>query len=185
MYSHGDCPANANNRKDPVNIVFYGVGVSSLASNSLWYPLHTGWQSGGGSNQRFDDHGGANCRVQDTQVASLAPGYTRFHIRLHDTYHYVSGLGFTSIGDAHHEDFVVWPPWEACGHAVDANGSNGSGFDQGRRAIRQNVGDRSGHGWFWQNWGNTQNMHQCDGDWARSDGVTVFVYIHNYWHTWP
>jgi hypothetical protein len=69
-----------------------------------------------------------------------------------------------------------------CGHAVDANGPSGSGFDQGRREVRIRVGDAAGHSWYTQNWGNTNNFQQCDGDWARSDGIVTFINLHQGYH---
>ena len=84
-------------------------------------------------------------------------------------------LRWTTIGDAHHEDLTY------CGHAVDANGSTGSGFDQGRRELRIQM-ENGGHGWYSEFWGNTQNFQQCDGDYASSDGYTVFSRAHQINH---
>ncbi|MEJ7569171.1 MAG: hypothetical protein WKF41_13000 [Gaiellaceae bacterium] len=81
-------------------------------------------------------------------------------------FHTDTTLRWTTIGDAHHEDLTY------CGHAVDANGANGSGFDQGRQNLRINL-ENGGHSWRSEFWGNTQNFQQCDGDYASSDGYTV------------
>jgi hypothetical protein len=58
----------------------------------------------------------------------------------------------------------------SCGDAVDANGSDGSGFDQGRCELGSSF-NRQGFPIDHGNWGNTQNFKQCDGDWAGSDGT--------------
>ena len=80
--------------------------------------------------------------------------------------------GRTARGDAHHEDTIVYP---GC-HAVDANGPDGSGFDQGRRRLRE-LFAAGGHGWRSQFWGNTRSFRQCDGDYAGSDGYVVFLRV--------
>ena len=68
-----------------------------------------------------------------------------------------------------------------CGHAVDANGPGGSGFDQGRDALEAAfvaAGHVTSRAW----WGNTQSLKQCDGDFAASDGWTLFVRLHQVNH---
>ena len=88
-------------------------------------------------------------------------------------------LGWTAVGAAHHEDLVLFPV--PCGHAVDSNGSRGSGFDQGRDELRDRFA-AAGHAWYRVWWGNTQSFKQCDGDYAASDGWTVFVQLHQVNH---
>lgn len=171
-YTHTGCPGTSSNRVDPINIVFYNWGTWGRGENNLEY--HAGWTNGSGSTQYFVDHG--NCYSQHTQRASGCGVCGRFHIRLRGQ-HSDATLGWTSTGDAHHEDWIWY-----CGHAVDSNGSNGSGFDQGRREVRIRVGDAAGHSWHTENWGNTQNFQQCDGDWARSDGIVTFISLHQGFH---
>ena len=42
--------------------------------------------------------------------------------------------------------------------------------------------ESGGHGWYSEFWGNTQNFQQCDGDYAGSDGYTVFSRAHQVNH---
>jgi hypothetical protein len=170
-YTHGSCAGNYYSRIDPVNFVFWDWGTWDRAVNNIH--AHAGWYDDGGSGQYFFDNG--NCHFMTAQRASDGVSSTRFHIRLHPIYHDAS-YGWTTIGDAHHEDFV----WH-CGHAVDSNGPEGSGFDQGRRQLRI-LQEWGGHGWFSEWWGNTQNFQQCDGDYASSDGYTVFSHAHQGYH---
>lgn len=174
LYTHGSgCPSD---RKDPINFVFYNWGtVDRAVSNSI---QHAGWANYyTGSSQKFVDLGHGGCYWNYTQLAS--GGYSsRFHIRFHP-FHWDNTYGWTTVGDAHHEDLVWFPT--PCGHAVDANGSNGSGFDWGRRTLRIAL-ENAGHAWNGHHWGNTQNLHQCDNDWARSDGWVVWSNTHQQFH---
>jgi hypothetical protein len=172
QYTHNGCPGNSSNRVDPINIVFYNWGTWDRGRSNLEY--HARWFDSGGSTQYFVDH--SSCHPMHVQRASGCTACSRFHIRLRGQHSDVS-LGWTSTGDAHHEDLVWY-----CGHAVDSNGPSGSGFDQGRREVRIRVGDASGHSWHTENWGNTQNFQQCDGDWARSDGIVTFINLHQGFH---
>lgn len=171
LYTHSNCPADNYDRVDPLNIVFYDWGTWGRAVNQI--QAHARWFDDGGSMQTFVDHG--DCYNMVTQRASSGVVSTRFHIRLHPI-HYDDALGWTTVGDAHHED-LVW----SCGHAVDKNGSNGSGFDQGRRELRIRF-ENAGHSWYSRFWGNTQSFKQCDGDYASSDGYTVFIHLHQLNH---
>jgi hypothetical protein len=82
-----------------------------------------------------------------------------------------------TVGTPHHEDFVV-----PCGHAVDKGAVDrknyrtrqGSGFDQGRRKIRQKVNNRN-HDIKIRYLGNTTSFKQCDGDYAGSNGNVLWV----------
>jgi hypothetical protein len=172
VYTHSQCPPSPpGSRIDPVNFVFYDVGTTTRAVNHTQY--HAGWYDDGGSSQNFADHTG--CYAMDAQRASQGVSSTRFHIRFHQFDHQTE-YGWTSVGDAHHEDLV----WH-CGHAVDSNGPNGSGFDQGRRELRIRL-EAGGHPWWSSYWGNTANFRQCDGDYAASDGTTVWAGIPNNFH---
>lgn len=157
---------------DPINVVFTIWGTWGRAESQV--ESHAGWTASSGSAQAFTDHGG--CVAMHTQRAS---GHgSRFHIRLRGQ-HADATLGWTATAAAHHEDFVLLP--FACGHAVDANGAAGSGFDQGRdELVRRftSAGHSSSRVW----WGNTQSFKQCDGDYAGSDGWTEFIQLHQTSH---
>lgn len=170
-YTHSGCPATSSNRVDPINFVFWDWGTIGRAENSIDY--HAGWTNGSGSNQTFLDHG--NCYNMAAQHASGCGTCSRYHIRLHPI-HFDDVLRWTTVGDAHHEDWVWY-----CGHAVDKNGPEGSGFDQGRKQLRVKL-QNGGHDWWSEWWGNTQPFKQCDGDVASSDGYTVFSRTHQLFH---
>jgi hypothetical protein len=171
-YTHAGCPASFENRTDPVNVVFTGWGTWGRADSQI--QSHAGWTATSGSSQSFVDHDA--CWPMHAQRASNEG--TRFHIRLRGQ-HPDAALGWTAMGDAHHEDLVMFPV--PCGHAVDANGSGGSGFDQGRDELARrfaSAGHPSKRVW----WGNTQSFRQCDGDYAASDGWVVLVELHQVNH---
>jgi hypothetical protein len=155
----GDC----SSRVDPVNFGFYGPYAwwDHAAAQTQG---HAGWSNTGGSSQASWSHG--TCYWMGTQRASAGTSSSRFHIRF-----FWAGSDPYAVGDAHHEDFVWY-----CGHAVDSNGSTGSGFDWGRRELMRKFRD-AGHYTTYDWWGNTQNFKQCDGDWAGSDGYTRWVWI--------
>lgn len=135
---------------------------------------HAGWSNTSGGTQYFSDHG--NCYSQHTQRASGCGACGRYHIRIRGQ-HEDASLGWTATGAAHHEDWVLTCNYGAGGHAVDANGPNGSGFDQGRAQL-SNAMSIGGHSYYYSWWGNTQNFQQCDNDYAGSDGVTSFIQLH-------
>jgi hypothetical protein len=169
-YTHGSCAGTSASRIDPVNFVYWDWGTWDRAVSQT--QTHAGWLNTSGSSQYFFDHG--NCYTMTTQRADGGSTSSRFHIRYHPI-HSDATLRWTTIGDALHEDFTY------CGHAVDANGPSGSGFDQGRRQLRILM-ENGGHGWYSEFWGNTQNFQQCDGDYASSDGYTVFSRAHQINH---
>jgi hypothetical protein len=171
-YTHDECPATVRNRIDPVNVVFYGWATWGRAVSQI--ESHAAWTATSGSGQSFVDHDA--CHPMHAQRASGSG--SRFHLRLRGQ-HPDALLGWTTTADAHHEDFVAFPI--PCGHAVDSNGAGGSGFDQGRDAVRDRFA-AAGHSWYRVWWGNTQSFKQCDGDYAASDGWTVFVQLHQVNH---
>jgi hypothetical protein len=172
MYTHTSCPATPSTRVDPVNVVFTGWGTWGRTVSQI--ESHAGWTASSGSAQSFVDHGA--CYPPHAQRAS-GEG-SRFHIRLRGQ-HPDPALGWTATGDAHHEDVVLFPV--PCGHAVDSNGAGGSGFDQGRDEVEQRFA-AAGHSSYRVWWGNTQSFKQCDGDYAGSDGWTVFIRLHQVNH---
>ncbi len=172
-YTHKACPGSVANRVDPINVVFTGWGTWGRAVSQI--ESHLGWTTTSGTAQSFVDHG--RCYSMHAQRAS-GQG-SRFHARVRGQ-HKDTGLGWTATGDAHHEDLVTFPL--PCGHAVDSNGSGGSGFDQGRDELERRFAV-AGHATSWVWWGNTQSFKQCDGDYAASDGWAVFVELHQVNHS--
>jgi hypothetical protein len=167
-YTYRECPATAENRVDPINVVFSSWGTWGRAVSQV--ESHAGWTDTTGSSQAFVDHG--TCYAMHAQRASGSR--TRFHIRVRGQ-HPDTVLGWTATGDAHHEDLVLFPI--PCGHAVDSDGPDGSGFDQGRNELERRFAD-AGHMTSRVWWGNTQSFKQCDGDYASSDGWTAFIELH-------
>lgn len=157
------------NYSDPVNLVFDGT-YGSAGNTIRGIENHNNWTDTSGSGQNLgvaiNTTGSYSCNAMYGQRASGT--FTRFHVRI---WNIPAATGRLVAGSAHHEDFITIPP---CGHAVDSNGSNGSGFDQGRRKL---VDGWQAHGHsadgVW--WGNTRNFQQCDGDMAGSDGVGVVL----------
>jgi hypothetical protein len=160
------------NRVDPINVVFTTWGTWGRAVSQI--ESHVGWTDTSGTTQAFLDHGA--CHEMHAQRASASG--TRFHVRMRGQ-HPDETLGWTATGDAHHEDLVVFPV--PCGHAVDSNGPSGSGFDQGRDELESRFA-AGGHPTERVWWGNTQSFEQCDGDYASSDGWTVYVELHRVNH---
>ena len=171
-YTYRGCPGAAGDRVDPVNVVFHDWGTWGRTVSQL--ELHAGWRETSGSAQAFVDHG--TCHPLHAQRASGSG--SRFHLRLRGQ-HPDGALGWTALAAAHHEDLVLLPL--PCGHAVDSNGPTGSGFDQGRDELRDRFA-AADHAWYRVWWGNTQSFKQCDGDYAGSDGWTVFVELHRVNH---
>jgi len=171
-YTHKACPASAANRVDPINVVFTMWGTWGRAESQIG--SHAGWTATSGSVQSFADHGA--CLAMHTQRAS--GNGSRFHVRLRGQ-HVDPTLGWTAAAAAHHEDLVLLPV--PCGHAVDSNGPGGSGFDQGRDELESRF-TIAGHSSYRLWWGNTQSFKQCDGDYAASDGWTMFIELHQVSH---
>jgi hypothetical protein len=171
-YTHAGCPADPTNRVDPVNVVFHGWGTWGRAVAQL--ESHAGWTATTGSAQSFLDHG--TCYPLHAQRSSGQA--SRFHVRIRGQ-HPDTTFGWTATADAHHEDLVLLP-WP-CGHAVDADGPGGSGFDRGRDELRARFA-AAGHASEKRWWGNTQSFKQCDGDYAGSDGWTVWIELHQVSH---
>lgn len=171
-YTSRACPATSETRVDPINVVFHTWGTWGRVASQV--EAHARWTSTSGSTQFFSDHGG--CYEAHAQRASGER--SRFHVRIRGQ-HPDTSLGWTATGDAHHEDLVVFPV--PCGHAVDANGPEGSGFDQGREELRRRL-EAAGHPGSLVWWGNTRSFKQCDGDYAASDGWVLYVSVHQVNH---
>jgi hypothetical protein len=171
-YAFGANACVVANRSDPVTMIFYGFPATSRNVDTE-VQRQAGWIHHTGGDQWLQSHGLCNhFDVQDADQITL----NRFHTRLWQ----MPGLDlknrFITYATPHHEDFVVLG---GCGfpgnHAVDENGSLGSGFDQGRNrltgefvAAGYSIGDV-------QFWGNTQTFRQCDGGDASSDGKVNWI----------
>ena len=171
-YTYRTCPAESGTRVDPINVVFHGWGTWGRTVSQI--EAHAGWTATSGTTQFFMDH--ETCRPMHAQRASGSG--SRFHVRVRGQ-HPDDDLGWTTTGSVHHEDLVLFP--FPCGHAVDSNGSRGSGFDQGRDELRDRF-DAAAHSSYRVWWGNTHSFKQCDGDYAGSDGWTLFVELHQVNH---
>jgi hypothetical protein len=185
---------------DPINVEFIGdqAGVPNTSSQIQW---HAGWSAHNGSDQMLrvaTNGGGYDCHQEYEQNASNSGvGSGRFHIRLWLIPDSLNAPDKKTVGDAHHEDFICrdFACTDPC-HAVDENGPTGSGFDWGRREIRDHF-DSGGHNTSSEYWGNTRNIAQCDANhpnarrrcssgaatsdfcdgWAGSNGTAVIIHI--------
>jgi hypothetical protein len=153
---------------DPINVVFYGSRAHRVGTRHNII-RHMNWRNSSGSGQYFASHG--TCYGMDFQRGSDGGTSTRFHVRIKQAPHKDRERRWESVGDAHHED-AVFP----CGHAVDANGSQGSGFDKGRRQITRRF-KRKGHHTEYHYWGNTERFKQCDDDVASSNGKVGWIQV--------
>lgn len=180
-YSSG---GNCQGPTDPVSLVYYGSAATSVRTRKD-IQRHLGWIPRGGGVQYIRDH--SDCRGMYTDPGSAPNDKTRFHVRLWGIQHRDTEGRWETVGTPHHEDWVKFPqcgsyPGDG-GHAVDKGAVDrkpsdrtpeGSGFDQGRRKIRQKVNTRR-HDikirWF----GNTRSFIQCDGDPAGSNGNLLWV----------
>ena len=187
LYSHR--ANNCSSRSDPITVVFYAYATGSRTLNHI--KAHTGWGGGSGGGQYFASHGICGAGTQHAESGL----FTRYHIRMRKTYDGdTTWRGTTTVGTPHHEDWIdtineldCWPG----NHAVDKGGvsqpypynQGNSGFDQGRKRIFNALYGQSGHTYaLSENWGNTQEFKQCDGDWAGSNGTVFWFRIPNSSH---
>lgn len=155
---------------DPVGVVFEG-DEARHQNVARAFEVHLGWYDNSGEGQALYVkyvQGGYLCVLLDHQRANGGGPQGRHHIRL---WHIPASTGPDKkvAGTPHHEDWVF-----PCGHAVDANGPNGSGFDRGRQAVRDAFAS-VGHAVDHREWGNTRNFKQCDNEWAGSNGGGVNI----------
>ena len=130
-YTHVSCPGTAASRSDPVNVVFHGWGTWGRAREPGRVP------------RRLDLDLGLDARSSSTTAA--APRCTRSARAARAPASTFASAGSTGI-----------PRWAGqrpralitrtsslfpvpCGHAVDANGPGGSGFDRGRDELETRV----------------------------------------------
>jgi len=193
-YSFGASNCNGDSRSDPIGVLFRGRRAS--ASNvAKQVKLHTtlldpwsGWIHDVSKGQYLWvllNGGGYDCREANESVAeaSDAGPYSRFHTRLWFIPATNGSSELKTIGTPHHEDWITYNPLNnhctgvtgAGSHAVDQNGSNGSGFDQGRHKLKEAF-EEGGHKVESEEWGNTEEIEQCDEGLAGSNG-----WGHNIW----
>lgn len=171
-YTHG---SGCSGRIDPITFVYYGQ--TAHQNNSLNHTAtHMGWRNSDGSNQTFSSHG--NCRTQHWQRADSCGICNRYHTRAGQTWHQDLLGRYETVLTPHHEEISVA---HLC-HAVDGNGSRGSGFDKARSAmIRGHL--YTHHYWGdYAYWGNTATRRQCDGDRAGSNGYVAWFAINGGYH---
>ncbi len=165
------------NTIDPVGVLFRGKRASAVNSRDE-IKFHSDWNYDVHKEQHLyvkNKFGTFECREADRSVANKPdfPPSGRYHTRLWFVPHTNGSNDLWTVGTPHHEDL------ELCGHAVDENGSEGSGFDRGRHSLRI---------WFQtsrhtvktgEKWGNTETAKQCDGGYAGSDGYGITVYLNS------
>jgi hypothetical protein len=150
--------------------------------------------------------GGYDCRYADYSLASagdkqIPPAGERWHTRLWFVPATNGKSELKTVGTPHHEDLVAnnsWLPfglgdneceveyvgvdWKIAGHAVDEGGikqnddENGSGFDWGRERLGEQF-KKHDYEVIPENWGNTEEFQQCDGDWAGSNGRGLSIWV--------
>lgn len=180
-YSMSGSGCGSSSHVDPVTVVFEG-SYANAAGSAEAVSAHAGWVSNaaGSSSQSLWVHQGSgnySCRITDKQRADGGNSSDRFHIRLWFVDASQGKSVLKTVGTPHHEDYVLGP---SCfgSHAVDKNGSNGSGFDKGRARLGSTFLS-AGHGVQNEGWGNTANFEQCDGDLAGSNGTGNRIQINH------
>lgn len=145
---------------DPIGAVFYGNG--DFARSRVHVQHHTGWGAVMLTNtQWFYSHGA--CRAQNGENASGSWYETRYHIRFRQTPDWDPVLGFTTEATPHYEQAL------RCGHATRS-------FDSARRLLADWMA-LGGHPTWFEYWGNTALLIQCDGRAAWSNGYVRFFWI--------
>lgn len=176
---------SCQNPTDPVSLVYYGdAATSRLTVRDI--KKHLGWTPRNASGQYIRDHG--DCRGMYTDPASGPNDKSRYHVRIWGMQSKDSRGRWETVGTPHHEDWIAYSPANPrCGagkHAVDKGAVDtddpndrtreGSGFDMGRRKIRQKVNTRQ-HDIKLVDLRNTQSFIQCDDDPAGSNGNVLWV----------
>lgn len=184
VYNEYSFGSGCSGVKDPIGVVFHGsTATAAHAANQISF--HSDWDvPAGGGGQYVKVQTAANgyqCQLVDNGRADGDDDDTRNHVRLWKIPYTPNTNNRKTVGTPHHEDWVHWSPWNDCGtkvigggHAVDANGSRGSGFDRGRHRLRDRF-EAGGHSVRAVNWGNSRNIEQCDGDPAGSTGAVVII----------
>ena len=174
-YSSSSSDCHGGTDADPIGVLFRGRrGSASNVAHEIKF--HSDWNYDVHKEQHLKVNAGNNefqCREANESVANKPdiPPSGRYHTRLWFVPATNGSSMLMTVATPHHEDLT------SCGHAVDQNGPEGSGFDKGRRSLKQ---------WFEntahsveqinpEEWGNSVTMHQCDGGWAGSDGWGVRI----------
>lgn len=179
-YSHRDSNClSVSNRVDPVTLVWYfDATIGRVASH---VQSHMGWTNRDGSGQWFKvTDNPAYCvytggNGTNYQRASAGGSSTRSHVRYaDDAFDNSAQWGYTVFGTPHYETYNYGPSCWGGQHAV----SSPNGFITARNAI-YNAFKNAGHTVAgYKDWGNTQQMKQCDGEYAsNSDGRAYFIRV--------
>jgi hypothetical protein len=191
-----DCN-NERGLSDPVGVVFRGkhAGAAHVAELISFFTeaLDPGnaWDETENDDKQGmmlrQDDGGYLCEEDDEARAEATQYWfnSRYHVRLwfvKSTLNNEDGVVKT-VGTPHHEDFIPLNARNACegatslgDHAIDQNGPEGSGFDQGRRKLAQSFRITT-HKVKREFWGNTERFKQCDGGVASSEGWGVVIFM--------
>ncbi len=170
-YSGEDC---GTDHIDPVGVMFRGkwAGPENVANKTAKFANWLNESNAGAQDLKVKESDGVyRCRETDMARSShndILPG-SRFHVRLWFIPATAGHPKVRTVGTPHHEDLKI------CGHAVDQNGPEGSGFDIGRQALKRAFVDYN-HKVRSEKWGNTLLKEQCDGGWAGSNGWGVNIW---------
>lgn len=161
---------------DPVTVELRDPNQPYL-SRALTHMDAAGWTNRSGTVQWGWD--GIQCKRMEAQRATRCPvnlpiigtACGRHHARFWSTVNDIPNL--IAKVTPHVEDLIVrHDPWFLC-HAVKSNGPEGSGYEQGKVAMRSVYGQYTAYYPFW---GNTKNFPQCDGDIAgNADGRVFYI----------
>ncbi|HEX9942299.1 MAG TPA: hypothetical protein VGG03_09805 [Thermoanaerobaculia bacterium] len=183
-YSSGGATCSSNDWVDPIGVVFQGKEADAWNVNNHIrdhsHLVETPWDDEVYHQQELSVRTGPSqygCRhdfYPELADHPDAPPSGRYHIR---TWYIPDPIDpdvdRQTVGTPHHEDL------EDCGHAIDRTGDEGSGFDKGRRRIRR-MFIRAGHGVRDDTFGNDIPRHQCDDEWAASNGNGVVITVNHF-----
>jgi hypothetical protein len=143
-------------RADPINLMFVGTNDASVAANLITNVF--GWRENDGGTMYFAQRG--EVAGHDRQVASVAEGGRRYHVRLKSGAGTIDGQPF--ILGAVHMDYNV-----TCGHV-------GREFNDARNLVMVELMHR-GYEVETRPWGNTETTRHCDSSDTRSDGHVAII----------
>ena len=184
----------SGNRLDPIGVLFRGTkaGPGNVAE-AIGDEMGWHWTENLGTQGLYVRQPDGSYACQGTaasraEQSAVGPN-SRYHVRLWRVP--AAGGGETkTVGTPHHETWRWSTDYPDCDsspfgtHAVDAGGihQNGrvSGFTDARRRMRDNFDNR--HAVVSENWGNTEEFHQCDNGMAGSDGYGVTIWINTAHH---
>lgn len=173
---------NCKKPVDPINVVFYGRDATAGRTDAFVRKYMRWGDATDSGTQGFLT---PRCRLAAHQRADGATDESRYHVRLRQRARKRGERRRYTVGDAHHEDYTGFGPFNGCGpfggHAVDKGSvgeptPNGSGFDQGRRVMAKRWRAR-GRSVKYRYKGNTHSFKQCDGDHAGSNGRVAYMTI--------